>query len=436
VINLIIKHIPGYLGASSIAGIASLVMLKYYTAIFSPEEFGVLALYLVMLQYVMTLCSLGMNTSATRLYFDYKDTKKNEYLSTIFWFISGISILVFFSGMLFIGPISNWIAPDSSIIYIVTLFAGIAATYVGFMTRVLYNENKSKSVFKHSVFQTFVNHATSVLLISVFNLGIFGRISGQGLGYFLNIFTLFREFYKENLFSLKIYFSKKMATETFILAFPFMVASILAVAFAYLDRIFINYYMGHASVGIYTLGFMLGKGLSMLYEAIYQAILPTTYSDLKINYKKTILGLENFSFKYYIALFVISVVISLYSPELVDLLSNDSYAKSAEVIPFILAGFMMGGFYKIPTLILGYHKVVWFYPFASILAFSLNAFLNWILIPSYGLIGAAFSSFIGLFLYSAIIQIMSFKYVSSRYIKIITAAYLFIIAVGVKFFYE
>jgi O-antigen/teichoic acid export membrane protein len=314
----------------------------------------------------------------------------------------------------------------------ITLIAGIGSVYVSFLTRILYNEHKSTSVLKHSLFQMFINHVSSVLFISVFHLGIFGRMSGQGLGYFLNIFTLLKEFSRENLFKIKLTFNKVMASETFILTLPSIIASFQTVAFVYLDRIFIKHYMGDSSVGVYTLGYMLGQGLSMVYEAISQAILPKVYNDMNENYKKAIDELEYFSYRYYLGLIIITIIISLLSPFIVSIFSNDNYSEASIVMPFIMAGFMMGGFYKIPSLVLGYHKVVWFYPFLSLFSFGTNAILNWWLIPIYGLIGAAFASFLGVFLYSIVLQVLSFKFFSKKYhiIAIFLYGLVFIVNLG------
>ena len=413
--NIIFTHAPKYLTGSVISAGATLLMTKYYTAVFTPAQYGILALYLVMFQYIVTFTSLNMDSGATRFYFDYRKTKRDEYLSTIFWFITCITIVVLTLGVFFSGFISNWIAPNSQKVYYVTLLAGIGAVYVSFLTRVLYNEHKSTSVLKHTAFQTFINHFSSYLFISVFHLGILGRMSGQGLGYFLNIFTLMKEFSKENLFRLKLTFNKAMASETFMLALPGIIASFQTVVFVYLDRVFIKHYIGDSAVGIYTLGYMLGQGLSMVYEAISQAMLPKVYNDMNKNYEKAKDELELFSYRYYIGLVIITVVMSILSPLIVSLFSNEHYSDAANVMPFVMAGFMMGGFYKIPSLVLGYHKVVWFYPFLSAFSFGTNALLNWWLIPIYGIIGAGFASFVGLFLYSVVLQFLSFKYMSRIY---------------------
>lgn len=432
--RIILSHAPKYLTGSVIASGTALLMTKYYTWVFDPAQFGVLALYLVMFKYVTSLASLNLDSGSTRFYFDYKDTKRDEYLSTMFWFITFISVGVLVLGLLFIVPISNWIAPNSEIVYVITLITGMGAVYVSFLTRILYNEHKSTSVLKHTIFQTFVNHASSVLFISVFHLGVFGRMSGQGLGYVLNIFTLIKEFSKENIFNLKMTFNKAMAKETFLLTLPSMISMLLGVAFIYVDRFFLKYYIGDGAVGIYTLGYLLGQGLSIVYDAISQAILPKVYNDMNTNYEKAKDELEYFSYRYYIGLIIITVIISALSPSIVAVFSNDNYSEAAGVMPFVMAGFMMGGFYKIPSLILGYHKIVWFYPFLAVFAFGTNALLNWWLIPIYGMIGSALASFIGFSMNSLIISAISMRYLSRKSNIFVLNVYMFsLVAIALYF---
>ena len=433
-LKIIVKHAPKYLTGTIIASMITLLMTKYYTAVFTPEQYGILALYLVMFNYIKTFVSLNMDSASTRFYFDYRKNRRNDYLSTIFWFITVIAIVVLVLGLLLKDNIVNWIAPNSEKIYIITFITGIGAVYVSFFMRILYNEHQSTSVLKHTLFQTFINHFSSFVFISYFHLGILGRMSGQGLGYFLNIFTLLKEFSKKNLFRLKLVFNKVMAKETFLLVLPSIIASFQNVLFIYLDRIFIKHYIGDSAVGVYTLGYMLGQGLSMVYEAISQAILPKVYNDMNENYEKAKDELEYFSYRYYFGLVIITAIISILSPYIVSLFSNNNYSEASNVMPFVMAGFMMGGFYKIPSLVLGYHKVVWFYPFLSAFSFGINALLNWYLIPLYGIIGAGFASFVGLFLYSMVLQILSFRYMSRKYKQNISLGYIFIICLLLFFF--
>jgi O-antigen/teichoic acid export membrane protein len=172
IFKTILSHAPKYLTGSVIAAGTTLLMTKYYTTVFSPAQFGTLALYLVMFDYIRTFVSLNMDSGATRFYFDYRDTRRDEYLSTIFWFITFIAFVVMIVGMIFKDFISNWIAPNTQDVYLATIFLGIGAVYVSFLTRILYNEHKSTSVLKHTIFQTFVNHLVH-LLLSHFSILVF-----------------------------------------------------------------------------------------------------------------------------------------------------------------------------------------------------------------------------------------------------------------------
>src|SRR3989339_1061599 len=356
--KVVFQHAPKFFTGSLIAAVATVLMTKYYTFVFTPADYGVLAMYLVMFEYIKTLASLNLDSSATRFYFDYRKTHRDEYLSTILWFLTFQAALVLIIGLIFMPLISDWIAIKTRTIYMVTLGTGIASVYVSFFTRILYNEHKSTSVLKHSIFQTLVNHATSFILISVFNLGILGRISGQGIGYGVNIYSLLKEFAKNNLFKIRLVFNRLMAKETFLLSLPGMISMTQGIAFLYLDRIFLKHYIGNTAVGIYTLGYMLGRGLSIVYESVSQAMLPKVFNDMISDYVKAKAELEKFSYLYYAGLIVITIIVSFLSPVLVALISNEKYSESATVMPFVMAGFMMGGFYKIPALVLGYHKRV------------------------------------------------------------------------------
>ena len=81
ILSDVIKHAPVYFSGSLITAIVGIFMSKYYTYVFSPAEYGILALYALMLQYVVQLISLNMDGAASRLYFDYRQTKKKEKIA-------------------------------------------------------------------------------------------------------------------------------------------------------------------------------------------------------------------------------------------------------------------------------------------------------------------------------------------------------------------
>jgi len=425
----VINHAPRYLGGSLIGAGVGLLMTKYYTSVFTPAEFGILSLYAVMFQYIMLIASLNMAGGAMRLYFDYRENKKDEYLSTVSWFTIITSIITFVLGLILMPFIVPLISAHTEFLYVVTLIMGILAVFVGFFTSILYNEKLSKSVFKNNIIQTVFNHLVSVVCIAIFPLGILGRQMGQSAGYLANLLSLIRELCKKNLFRLKRAFNLLMFKETFFLSLPGFITSLLSIAFIYLDRIFLKHFYGNREVGIYSLGFFLGQGLSMVYEAISLSLFPKAMEDLKEDYNNSIVKLEKFAYQYYFGLIFITLILALSSKWLVMLFSTKEYIGAAKVMPLIMIGFMMGGFYKIPSLVLGYHKIVWFYPFLSLFSFGAGGLLNYLLIPKYGMIGAAFATFVGIFIYSSVVQGMAMRFDTKKYNLLITVLYIAIFAI-------
>ncbi|ERM59218.1 oligosaccharide flippase family protein [Vibrio cyclitrophicus] len=434
--NTIKKHAVKYAIGSLVASITALLMTKYYTSVLSPSDFGILAMYLVMFKYITVFCSMDMQSGSTRLYFDYEGKEKHEYINTIAILITIISAIVFVFGILLQSFISPWIEIEGYSSYILVIFSGIISVYVAFFTRILINEQKSSFVMKNTLMQTFFNHSTSFYLMHIMQNGIFARLLGQSIGLVASFFLVYKDLGKVELTKFYFCFNKSMAKETIKLSFPTMLATLQTLIFSYLDRIFLKHFNGDHAVGVYSLGFILGQGISIIYESIAQAILPKVYSGLNEDYEKSRSELETFSFYYYIALLVITISTAYLSPFIIKFFSNDNYIDSSLVLPFIVVGFMIAGFYKIPALMLSFHKLVWFYPILAFTSFGVNAVLNWLLIPSFGVLGAAFSSFVGLYLYSITLQLLAFKYFSVKYRVLVSLIYCAVFLFVVIGFFE
>lgn len=399
---------------SIIASVTTFIMMKYYTYVFTPEQFGILSLYLVVFKYFITICSLDVQSSVSRLYFDYKDKDRKKYISTIFWFLVAICSVTFTIGITTSESISNLIYPDSKGMFILTIIAAIFSVFLTFFTRILYNEQKSTIVLKLSIVQTTLNHGLSVVFIALLSLGVSGRLLGQTLASLLSLLYSYINTNRIGVVSISRVFQWSMLKSTLSLSMPTLLLAVQSMIFLYMDRFLIKYYIGEHALGIYSFAFMLGQGLSIIYEAIYQAILPDVYKNLKSDYEASLKYISVFFKKYFFFIFFITLCISLFSDLILVVISNPNYYESSKVIPYIIFGFMMGGLYKIPTLIINFHKKIWIYPIASVLSSVLNLLLNLSLIPVYGIVGAAFASFASLFMYSGILQYYSSRYYGNK----------------------
>ncbi len=94
-VKSLLLHSSRYLSASLISAGAAFLMTKFYTNNFSPAEFGVMIVYLMMFEYISMLGTLSTEGSVARKIFDYQGKELNEYLNTILWFYIILCVIIF-----------------------------------------------------------------------------------------------------------------------------------------------------------------------------------------------------------------------------------------------------------------------------------------------------------------------------------------------------
>ncbi len=424
-VKSLLLHSSRYLSASLISAGAAFLMTKFYTNNFSPAEFGVMIVYLMMFEYISMLGTLSTEGSVARKIFDHQGKELNEYLNTILWFYIILCVIIFSVGLILSDYISNWVAEDTKYIYYLVIISGCATVFVKFFNNICVNLQQSKRVSLALVFNTLSSHPLSIFYVLFVSHNVAGRFIGALCGSIFQLYMLLG--YSKNIIDFK--FRREinivMLKETLYLALPTISSTILIMLLSYADRLFLKEFSGDTSVGLYGLALIIGKLITIVFEATSKAIFPAVMVKLTENYTLGMKKIESLTVKYYALIFITVVIVISISPFITMLISNENYASTNEVIPFVVIGIAMGGMYKFPSVVLSYHKIVWFYLPVTVFSFLTSAALNYILIPSYGIVGAGLSSCIGYFIYSVLVQVFAWKYFSLRYKLITFLVYLF-----------
>ncbi|AAM07117.1 lipopolysaccharide biosynthesis protein [Methanosarcina acetivorans] len=160
------------------------------------------------------------------------------------------------------------------------------------------------------------------------------------------------------------------------------------------DRYVINYYLGPASVGYYSPGYSLGSILDM-FSFPLNFILPATlsryYDNNNIDEVKNILSN---SLKYYLLIAVPSFFgISLLSKSLLTTLTTPEIASRGYLVtPFVALSSLFLGIYTILQKIVVLEKKTSIGAKIWLISALINIALNVVLIPSFGIISAAFTT--------------------------------------------
>ena len=395
-------------------------MLKYYTFVFLPEEYGMLSIYNSILQYVVLFIGLNMSGYSMRLYWDFEGEARKDYLATILAYLLASSTIALTVGLIFGHYIVDFIKPGTFLIFYLGVIGSCVFVVGDFFLKLIKIQYQSKKLLSLSISSSVINHVSSVGLISLFGLGITGRQLGKLLGSMSLVYGSYRNspIYKHYRFT----FNSKALKETIYLAIPSVINTGQSLLINYFDQVYIKIQSGLGDVGIYSLAFFISRSISLVIEGITSAMAPITFYKLKTNYEEAISELERVSYKYFLFLIMILILITSSSKVLISLIATVEYSRSAEVLSILIYGYGLAGFYKIPSMILGFHKKVKLYPVISFVSAASNIGLNIIMIPEYGIIGAAFASLFSLAIYSLGVLCYAQKYLSIKF-KIIYVLY-------------
>ena len=158
------------------------------------------------------------------------------------------------------------------------------------------------------------------------------------------------------------------------------------------DRIMITQFCGASDTGLYSLAYSCAMIPIMLGTATNIAWSP--WSSEKIH-ENEFSKVRKASY-YYITLFYIVIIgILLLGPEVVYILGGQKYAQAKFVLPPVVMGAAFQFLYNLYVALEQFAKKTVGMAIGTVLAAAINIALNWLLIPKYGYIAAAYTTLFG-----------------------------------------
>lgn len=362
------------------------VSLPLLTRIMPPEQYGKLSLVNSAVLILYAFVSLNMQSSILNRYMLDKEGF-GRFLSSCIIFIIPIHVVFIFSSLYIAKYISPWLGiSEHDFIWVV--FICVLLTYMYTYTAYL---QASEQGGEFAIFNT-VNKLGELILL--FIMAIF--ISEQK--YLSKIyaqiaicipFTLY-VFYKLKPM-LKVQFEYKDVYEALLFGVPLIVHVLSNSLLAQADRIIIKNELGEAYAGIYSFAYNLGMAVSIIIMAWNSSWQPKLFSLIKNVECDKIRSVNKNST---IIITLISSVFILFSKEIVMLMSDEKYYDGVSIVPLVIIGNALIQVYLIYVNFVFYKKKTIFISLSTIVALAVNIFLNYVLIPRYGIEGAAWATVI------------------------------------------
>ncbi len=387
-------------------------LVPVYTRIFSPAEYGVIDLIATVTAFLNLFLIVGLDSAVGRYYVDAENNedKKLTASTTLFYLIvssfPAILILVLFSK-----HISNLIFGEATY----SIFLTVALASIPFSVLFAHFQNMLKWRFQPGLYATTSVGSLLFQVCLTIYLVVFLRIGIIGI-YIARlattvIFSTIGFWLTRSSFSLV--FSFKRLKELLYFGVPLIPLSLSHYIMTYSDRYFLRYFAGLDEVGLYGIGYRLASVISLLVVGFQHAWGPFVYSTYKsVDAKETFCKVYDYAS--ILVCFAI-LALSLFSREILQIFTTQKYLDAYNVIPFIaasIAAYTFGGYFSFG---IGIAKKNIHRAWGGGLAALINLALNAILIPLFGMIGAAVATIASFLMLGVMLMRISQRYYRIEY---------------------
>lgn len=236
-----------------------------------------------------------------------------------------------------------------------------------------------------------------------------------GLNYFIGAYIICNIpgiilliYYIRKKFNYSFYFNLRKSKWLLKETLPLMGFVIFSTIFQQIDILFLNYLKGSYSAGIFTASSRLTFPLNIIPEAVVTTIFPILVS--RINKKENIAELLKIVYKFlFIVPFSIALVFAFHFEEFILIIFGNEYIESGLPTAIIISTqvFLFFNFFSLDLFTaLSKQKYNFYYAFLIVL---INVVLNFLLIPKYDYLGAAYSKIITSFVGTIFIVVILSK---------------------------
>ena len=371
------------------------IFLPIYLKYMSVEDFGVISSMLVIQSIVSIFFSLALDRSLMRLYFDYESKEqKGIFFGTNFMTIIVLSSFLCILLILCNGILAN-IFPDISFYpyYLYALLIAYAKCF--FLVPKTYFQINHKSIqFVSLSAAEFIVVASAIMFYVVYRgEGPAGMLKGQLLGTSLIIPYLVIIAKKKFIFK----FNFSMLKNSLRFSLPIVPTLLTAFVLNLSDRIFIDRYMGLTEVGLYSLAYKVAGIVLIAISAINMAVSPYYFRKLsELGFVSASGWSKKFNNNYIKIIGVLVFILLMFSKEIILILFGSNYFKSVFIVGLLLLSYYFAGTNNVNGRLIQYQKKTHHSMIIDILTAIINIGFNFLLIPSYGMTGAAVATAISM----------------------------------------
>jgi O-antigen/teichoic acid export membrane protein len=404
--NNLFRGFAIYLGTSIINKAIPFLLLPILTKYLSTEEYGILAIYQVVISFADTIIGMRTKSNISRNFFKYD----KEYVGQV---VFNMVFILWVSSTFFLVIIGIYIGLDGQLfdlperwLYALPLIAFMNMIN-GFNLAILRNRKRALEYGGFEITRTIIDLSISILLIVIYSSGWEGRAYGILIGTSLVGLLSFYRIWQSGYLVTKVNF--KISKEILLVSMPLIIHGLGTTVITLSDRIFINEMVSTSAVGIYTVGYQFGMIMFLVVTAFNLTWSPWMYELLAEEKKESKITIVKATYLVSGGFIILALIITGISYYLLPFMTAEEYHSGFIYVIWIALGYAFNGMYSLVQPYGIHIGKTSFLGITTSIAAIINIIANYILIGQNGPIGAAQATLI-----SYIIMFISVWWYSNR----------------------
>ena len=386
--NKIIKNASWIIACRIVQAFFNLFISMVTARFLGPENFGIINYAESVVAFVLPIMKLGFTNIVVHELINDKE-KEGEIMGTTLLSCFSTGILCMGAVAAFAG-IVNFGEKETifvCILYSVMLLteslemifywfeAHLLSKYTSVVSLVVYLIVSAYKIFllatRKSIYWFAVSNALDYLLIGVLLLIIYKKTGGDRLKFSMDRFR-------------KMFASSKY----------YILSGMMIAVFSQTDRVMLKLMIGNDVTGFYSAAVRCAGITGFVFTAVINSAVPVIYASRKAGKKPFENNIRNlYSVILYMA-FAQSILITLFSKQIIYILYGQAYMEAVPalcIVTWYIAFSYMGVIRNRWMLAEGIQHLIWRIDLSGAIA---NVILNFILIPEFGIVGAASASLV------------------------------------------
>ena len=336
---------------------------------------------------------------------DYPKERDNYSLSMLG--MSNLITVIFGAIFLIVYPFIKHLIglPDSFIILMFALFI-FQPAYNFWAARQRY-ELKWKALMVWSIVLAILSPLIAILCIRFLPVD---RLNSRVFGAQVPMIVIYAGFYVYLWINNKGKIDTRFWKGAFLFNLPLIPHYLSNMLMTSCDTLMIARLVNYSSTAYYGVAFSISSILVVLWESVNASLIPYTYEKCKVNDFSSI---SRVTMPLLWLFAVACFLLVLMGPEVVRIMATHDYMEAIYVIPPIIAGVFFQVQYYIYGNVVFYYKKPVFVMIGSVSATIINIILNYIFIPRFGYIAAAWTTLFA-YIIQTLIDFFAMRFVVGR----------------------